>query len=290
MIREVYASDGVRLAVQVEGVEGAPTVVCVHGYPDDHTVWDGVVEKLSGQFQLVTYDVRGAGESDKPMRRSAYLLDQLEADLAAVVDAVSPDRPVHLLAHDWGSIQSWHAVTGERLRGRVASFTSISGPCLDHAGQWIRKNLSRPTVDGTRAMLRQLIYSLYIAFFHLPVIPELAWRRGWLASGISLLKKWTGDQDGVRPAPSDGLYGLALYRANMLPRLSRPGERRAHLPVQVLMPISDPFVSPDLQENVDWWVPDVTLCRVPGGHWLPRTQPEVVAARTREFIGGVVSA
>ncbi|MGH3519250.1 MAG: alpha/beta fold hydrolase [Haloechinothrix sp.] len=290
MTSEVYATDGVRLAVQVKGDEDATTIICVHGYPDDHTVWDGVVAALADEFRVVTYDVRGAGESGKPRKRSAYRLDQLESDLAAVVDAVSPDQPVHLLAHDWGSIQSWHAVTGDRLRGRIASFTSISGPCLDHVGQWIRKNVCRPTVRGVRAMLRQLVFSAYIAFFHLPLIPELAWRRGWAARVVSSLQRRTGDRGAGPPALSDGVHGLALYRANMLLRLVRPEERRAHLPVQVLAPVNDPFVSPALQQSVDWWVPDVRLRQVPGGHWLPRSNSTLVAARTKEFIADFVCA
>ena len=53
----------------------------------------------------------------------------------AVVDAVSPERPVHLVGHDWGSIQAWAAVTDPSLGDRFASFTSMSGPSLDHVGR-----------------------------------------------------------------------------------------------------------------------------------------------------------
>src|SRR4051812_22182803 len=121
-------SDGVRLAVQERGAAGAPTVVAVHGYPDDHRVWQGVADDLAVDHRFVTYDVRGAGASDAAPARVGYRLDRLAEDLAAVLDAASPDRPVHLLAHDWGAIQAWHAVTDPRFAARVASFTSISGP------------------------------------------------------------------------------------------------------------------------------------------------------------------
>ena len=135
---EVTTPDGLRLAVHRHGDDG-PVVVAVHGYPDDHRVWDGVAAALSHRFRVVTYDVRGAGASQAPAGREGYDLDLLAADLRAVVDAVSPDEPVHLLAHDWGAIQTWHAVTGTALEGRVASFTSISGPCLDHVGLFLRR-------------------------------------------------------------------------------------------------------------------------------------------------------
>src|SRR5438445_2282808 len=131
--RRVASADGVTLAVYESGNPNAPTVIAVHGYPDNHAVWDGVVELLADDYRVVTYDVRGSGESDKPGARSAYRMPRLVDDLAAVIDAVSPDAPVHLLAHDWGSIQAWPAITAENLADRIATFTSISGPSLDYS-------------------------------------------------------------------------------------------------------------------------------------------------------------
>jgi pimeloyl-ACP methyl ester carboxylesterase len=93
---DVTSTDGVPLRIYESGVPGAPTVVCLHGYPDDHTMWDGVAAELAPRYHLVRYDVRGAGESGKPRDRRAYRLAQLAQDLVAVVDAVSTDRPVHL--------------------------------------------------------------------------------------------------------------------------------------------------------------------------------------------------
>src|SRR5689334_4986478 len=94
--REVVAPDGVRLAVYESGPAGAPTVVAVHGYPDNHSLWDDIVDLLVPQFRVVTYDVRGAGASDKPGDRRAYRMNRLVEDLRAVLDETSPDRPVHL--------------------------------------------------------------------------------------------------------------------------------------------------------------------------------------------------
>ena len=64
----VTASDGVRLAVHAyTGIDPRrPTILAIHGYPDNHHLWDGVAEHLSehrnGQYNFVAYDVRGAGE------------------------------------------------------------------------------------------------------------------------------------------------------------------------------------------------------------------------------------
>jgi NAD(P)-dependent dehydrogenase (short-subunit alcohol dehydrogenase family)/pimeloyl-ACP methyl ester carboxylesterase len=278
MARDVIASDGVPLRVHESGQRGAPTVVCVHGYPDDHTLWDDVAAELAQRYHVVSYDVRGAGESGKPRGRQAYRLDQLAQDLAAVLDAVSPDRPVHLLAHDWGAVQAWHAVTGPWLTGRVCSYTSISGPCLDHAGHWFRARLRRPTPRALRELIIQLVSSWYITFFQLPLLPELVWRTG-------LAQRALGLSDGAAsPAVADAVNGVQLYRANMFPRLMTPGPRRTDVPVQVLAPRRDPFVSRSLQTDIRRWVPNLAVRELPGGHWLPRTQPQIVVRCASELI------
>src|SRR6202044_2599183 len=104
-----------------------PTVVLVHGFPDTCAVWEPVAQLLAAaELHVVTYDVRGAGDSGLPHEQSDYALSVLIEDMAAVVADVSPRSPVHLVGHDWGSIQGWEAVTRELLGGRIASFTSIS--------------------------------------------------------------------------------------------------------------------------------------------------------------------
>jgi NAD(P)-dependent dehydrogenase (short-subunit alcohol dehydrogenase family) len=82
----------------------------------------------------------------------------------------------------------------------------------------------------------------------------------------------------------DAVHGLELYRANMLPRLGRPAARTTDIPVQVLAPRRDPFVSVALQTGISRWAPDLAVRVLPGGHWLPRTQPRTVARCVGELI------
>ncbi|WP_410564779.1 SDR family oxidoreductase [Amycolatopsis sp. cmx-4-61] len=273
------ASDGVRLSVTIDGRSDGPTVVLVHGYPDNSSMWGGVAASLEVKHRVVTYDVRGAGQSDKPPGRASYRLDQLADDLRAVVDAVQPTGRVHLVAHDWGSIQTWHAVTGDGLRGRIASYTSLSGPSLDHAGAWFRAQLRRPTPKRLKNALSQFLHSWYILAFQVPLIPDLLWRTGLLGKQIQRM-----EPDAAPPEKSDGLHGLQLYRANMFTRLSRPAPRPAGIPVQVLAPTGDAYVTTPLQTEVARWVPDLRIRRIVGTHWVTRARPEVVAAAAAELI------
>jgi len=284
--RQVTASDGVTLAVQESGDPSQPTILLVHGYPDDHTVWNGVVRVLADRFHVVTYDVRGAGASGRPRGRSAYRLSRLAADLGTVTDAVSPGDPVHLVAHDWGSIQSWEAVTEPRFADRLASYTSISGPCLDHAAWWLRRPHRQP-----HAVLRQLLDSYYIVLFQLPWLPEAAARAGLVDRMVAHSARLGRPQGAPTRAPSsraDVLDGIQLYRANFLARLLRPRERRTSVPVQVLAPTLDAHVDSEMQRQTPRpWVESLETQEIEGNHWVVEQAPELVARQVEEFIDRV---
>jgi pimeloyl-ACP methyl ester carboxylesterase len=265
-------TDGVRLAVQERGsTTEAPTVVAVHGYPDDHRVWQGVADDLAVDHRFVTYDVRGAGASDAASTRAGYRLDRLAEDLATVLDAVSPDRPVHLLAHDWGAIQAWHAVTDPEFACRVASFTSISGPCLDHLADWFRR-------APRAAALRQGAKSWYTLVFRMPVLPELGWRSGLFGRVTARSQRMPP------PVVRDAVNGLELYRANIAATMAAPVARRTAVPVQVIAPRRDRFVSVSLARSAEPFADDFTMREIEGGHWVVRHRPELVADPVRTFV------
>jgi NAD(P)-dependent dehydrogenase (short-subunit alcohol dehydrogenase family)/pimeloyl-ACP methyl ester carboxylesterase len=267
-------SGDTRLAVFEHGDPSAPTVVLVHGYPDTHAVWDDVVPLLAEDFHVVTYDVRGAGASDRPRDLEAYRLEFLRRDLFAVIDAVSPDRPVHLVGHDWGSVQSWEAVT--EPGARIATFTSISGPSLDHLGKWLR----RPGVK----QLRQLLHSWYVFAFQVPVVAPLLWKLGLARLLGNLLRKVEGIRQSPAPTlTSDSVNGIALYRANILPRLMAPRDRRTDIPVQVIQPLHDRYI--DARPiDLERWVTTLRRRTLASGHWAPLTHAPAVARMVTEFI------
>ncbi|MGW6916061.1 SDR family oxidoreductase [Kitasatospora sp. NPDC054939] len=269
--RRIVQSGGVPLAVYEEGDPAAPTVLLVHGYPDTHAVWDDVAADLARDHHVVRYDVRGAGASGAPAGRHGYRLEQLAADLFAVADAVSPDRPVHLAAHDWGSLQSWEAVTAPGAEARIASYTTMSGPCLDHMGHWLRERYRRPTPRHLRQLLTQGLSSWYITAFHLPWLAPGIWRLGLARAWPRVLR----DLEGVTPRPGhpqptlrqDAVRGIELYRANMRPTLRNPRERPTEVPVQLVTLTADHYVAPFLSEGLERWVPRLTRRTLHATHW-----------------------
>lgn len=274
---DVISSDGVRLSASAAGPEGAPTLLLVHGYPDDRQVWDRVLPFLCRDFQVVTYDVRGCGASEPPGQLAGYRLAQLADDIFAVIRAVSPDQPVHLVGHDWGGIQCWEAATDPRASDHIATYTCISGPCLDHVGHWLRGQ-ARPGQIGKLA--RQALKSWYIGAFHFPLLAPTLWRAGLGTRWHDVLAR----VDGIADAPAsdrtmDGVRGIALYRRNILPRLINPRARTCSLPVQLVIAERDRFVSAEMALSAAPWVPDLTVTRIDAGHWLPLSHAQPLAER-----------
>lgn len=275
----------VRLALYREGDPSQPVVLLVHGYPDCAATWSGVTTLLAKDYHVVRYDVRGAGQSTRPTATRAYRIETLADDLEAVINAVSASRPVHLVAHDWGSIQAWEAVCRRELRHRIASFTSISGPCLDHAGLWLRARL-RTLALGE--VLGQLLRSWYVFLFHVPLLGPLLWY-----SGLARLWPWLLRH--VEAVPSahtatraaDGLAGIRLYRANFLRRLWSPQQLQTTVPVQLLVPEREHYVSPHLHDDLVQQVPLLWRRTVGGGHWPQLTHPGPTAQCIAELVQSI---
>ncbi len=283
---------GIELSVAELGDPGRPTVVLVHGYPDSKEVWSQVATRLAGDFHVVLYDVRGHGGSTAPKPlRGGFTLEKLTDDFLAVVDAVSPDRPVHLVGHDWGSVQAWEFVTVARTKGRIASFTSMSGPSLDHVGHWINSRLKRPTPRRIGQLLGQGAKSWYVYLLHTPVVPELAWRGPLGKRWPGILRRLENVPGGDYPTPSlpsDAAHGAWLYRDNVRSRLARPRpDAHAHVPVQLVTPLGDAFLSKRLYDELEQWVPRLTRRTIPAKHWVPRTRPDQLASWITEFVTSV---
>ena len=264
---------------------GRPSVVLVHGYPDQQDVWEPLIQQLPLEdWHVVTYDVRGAGGSDAPASTAGYLTDRLVDDLVAVLDA-TVEGPVHLVGHDWGSVQLWDVVAGEstdpRLHGRVASFTSISGPSIDHVA-WLT---SHPN-GRVPALLQQAMHSWYIGAFNVPLLPELGWRYGH-----AVVARLMAPREGLPPdhwgteLRRNAVNGLGLYRANIGGRMRKPRSVRVDVPVLVVHPERDRYLTDLALEELDHLCSDVRVERVDAGHWAVVTDADVVAPLVREHVG-----
>lgn len=258
-----------------------PALVLVHGYPDNQEVWEPIIAHLIAHFYIVTYDVRGAGQSSIPKKIKAYALPQLSLDLDSVVTQLLPDRPFHIAAHDWGSIQTWESVTEAKFKDRILSYTTISGPCLDHAAFWMRNQFKHQKTK----FFKQLMKSWYIVAFQLPILAPTIWHlfnpERWGKVLAQLEKKQ--DLPLNQNISKDGEHGIGLYRANFIPRLAMPRQRHAICPVQAVVLKRDNFVSPELIDEIPKWAQTFERVDVDANHWAVLSRPEEIAGFIQTF-------
>jgi non-heme chloroperoxidase len=117
----VRAPDGVTIAAQEWGNPSGSEILFIHGFSQASLSWQRQVESdLAKEFRMVTYDLRGHGNSDKPFEPEKYKESKAWADeVQAVIDVAKLKRPV-LVGWSYGGrvIADYLAIHGAaRLAG-----------------------------------------------------------------------------------------------------------------------------------------------------------------------------
>ncbi len=152
MIRSVVrVRDGVRIHYRRMGK--GPAMVLLHGFPQTGHMWRKVMPVLAERFTVVAPDLRGYGDSDRPV--GGYDKRRMAADIAEVIQALGLG-PVVLVGHDRGA----------RVAHRFA---------LDHPSMLTRLVLLdiAPTYDVFEQMDQRGARQRWHWLFHLvPDLPE----------------------------------------------------------------------------------------------------------------------
>ncbi len=182
-----FSRDGLRFDVTDEGPLGGDVVVLLHGFPTDRTSWDRVAARLhEAGLRTLAPDQRGYSPGARPSDRDAYRLDELVADVLALIDASGRER-VHLVGHDWGGALAW-LVAGNHPT-RIASLTVLSTPAPGrHVAGLEDRHRARSGSPGTwpPSRCRGCPSAPWPPRFHSPPDPQRACRRrtgGGMPSG-----------------------------------------------------------------------------------------------------------
>jgi sigma-B regulation protein RsbQ len=136
----------IRHHVRVAG-SNAATMVFIHGFGCDQTMWRFLAPVYEDRFRIVTYDLVGSGQSDL----SAYDRDKYAslhghaADLLELLDAVSPE-PAVLVGHSVGATIGMLAAIAapQRIKAQVMVGPS---PCYINDGDYVG-GFNRSDIDG----------------------------------------------------------------------------------------------------------------------------------------------
>jgi pimeloyl-ACP methyl ester carboxylesterase len=120
-----YALTRPRLWYERRG-RGEPLLV-ITGFAISGAIFEPVLDLYAQRFDCITYDNRGAGRSDKPLRPTS--IPELAADAAHLLEAIGVDS-AHVYGVSMGGMVAQELALRfpERVRGLVLGCTSPGGP------------------------------------------------------------------------------------------------------------------------------------------------------------------
>lgn len=139
----VEGSGGVRLAYETRG--RGPVLILIHGGGMDRHMWDPHVTDLARDFTVVTFDVRGHGQSGRPTRAEDYTMDRYIEDLHRLADAVGAKR---------------FSIWGFSLGASIGINAAARSDRIDRAliaGSHFGRIFTEEMVSGTVARIRGLL-------------------------------------------------------------------------------------------------------------------------------------
>ena len=289
--RRVELSTGIAMNVALAGPEDAPPVIMVHGFPESHRTWRGLVPLLSERLRLVMPDLRGFGDSDRPQDVADYATDTLVDDIFALADALAINE-FGLVGHDWGGAIAWAAAVRcdpriERLaivnspHPLIFQKSLIEDPDQRAASQYIRAFRNPAMEAGIAAMG-------FDAFF------DKSFAKHADLSLISAEERQTYIDQWSRPGALTAM--LNWYRSSQvvvpavgenaaMPAWVGRGVTRLHIPVRVIWGLEDKALLPIQLEGIGEVGDDVEVFPLPGvGHFAPWEAPAKVAEALKPFL------
>lgn len=277
---------GLRFHVAACG-EGERLALCLHGFPECWYSWRHQMPLLADLgYRVWAPDLRGYGESDKPVGLREYAIERLLGDVAALIDA-SGSRSTTLIAHDWGAIIAWYfAIRRVRPLERLA-IMNVPHPfaALPAIRTW-----------------KQFIRSWYVLFFQLPWLPErLLGARSQRAIGEAFRRSCVNPeqfpdavlevfrQAAARPGALTAMlnYYRAFIRGGGARRQKRLGPRTIETPTLMLWGEQDVALTRETTYGTAAFVSDLTLRYLPqASHWVQQDAPETVNRMLRAWLSG----
>jgi pimeloyl-ACP methyl ester carboxylesterase len=225
----------VRSAFSVEG-EGPPLVM-IHGIGASRHSWDGLIQRLKGEYRCISYDLRGHGKSPAP--RPPYSLGDLVADLEELRTELGLDQ-THLIGHSLGGMIGPaytrafpHRVLSLGLLSTAAFRTPEDSAKVKGVVKAMEENGIAPVLETLRerwftsefaaarpeiisARMKQVLDcdpAVFLSVFHIYAETEMA---PWLEEVDAPSLVLTGEFDGGCPPRLNQAIAQALPRAELV--------------------------------------------------------------------------
>ena len=251
-------------------------VLFIHGIPTSGQLWNGVIEKLGGQYTCLAVDLPGLGRSPK----TPYGPRQLEA-LADQIEQIRIENKIdkwHVVGHDAGSAVAVHYAF--RFQQRVDRLALLSPAVFPELKPFHLFRIMRKPVVGE--LLAPIVNSIF-----------------WNVAMRHAVQDRAELTDTVKDFQAPFAGPLGAWRMMSMLRWGNPEEVLAAIPEmlpQLLVPTlifqgSHDTAVPELFAlRASALIPRSKVVMVDSGHFIPLNNPEVVATELLSFFRAAAAA
>jgi pimeloyl-ACP methyl ester carboxylesterase len=137
----------------LEGPQGAPVVVFVHGIASSLEAWAGQAERLSDRFRVLRYDLRSHGQTSVSTQEIGRA--DLAKDLIGLLDALSIER-VALVGHSAGGVIAMQTAADYPDRVSALGLVGTASECNDKTAAWYTKCIEVGRAKGGEAIMKAM--------------------------------------------------------------------------------------------------------------------------------------
>jgi pimeloyl-ACP methyl ester carboxylesterase len=232
--------------------------------------WHKMVPYLAEHFQVITFDNRGVGQSDKPA--GPYSAQMLAADTAGLLDALGIEKAT-IIGHSMGGFvaQAMALDFPEKVGELILCSTNFGGP--NHVP--VTPEAFAVLSDATSDPLTRFTNGL-----------KVSTAPGWADVHPNIVKEWVDWRvaNPIEPGPYQAqmAIGLALMSEeaafeNKLPNIS--------VPTLILFGAHDKVVPPENAELLQKQVRGSQTAIIPdAGHFFPIEVPEAASQIVIDFL------
>lgn len=266
--RDVTAS-GVRVRVVEEGL-GIP-VVLVHGLFVDHRSWDGVRAELRGRYRVITPDLPGFGQSEKPApNRFPYGIDAFAETIADLYAGLELGRTA-LVGHGLGGAI---ALTLAALHPELVSHLVLVSPLSSSERPRAESRIARMPLVGNLVFKQLVGRGLFRRYF----------RERLLSSGCSVESARIDAFYETFNSPAARGSALATLRSSSDMRTVTARTNRIRSPTLVLWGRHDALHPSSFGHRLARDIPGAAFDALDAGHLPQVERPSELAFHIARFL------
>ena len=260
-------SNGIELYYEIHG-SGKPLVL-ISGLGYSLWQWHKMVPFLAEYFQVITFDNRGVGQSDKPA--GPYTAQMLAADTVGLLDALHVEKAV-VMGHSMGGFiaQAMALDFPQLVEKLILCSTNFGGPHHVPVTPEAMKVLTDVSSDAVTRFKNGLVVST---------------APGWAERNAQMIQEWIEwrSANPIQPGPYQAQLAIGL---GLLPEAAAFEDKlpRLRIPTLILFGEHDKVVPPENATLLSKKIANSKVVILPeAGHFFPMEIPEAASRAVIEF-------